>query len=143
MIKKYVLLLVILLVNLTPYAKAVTIGDDTCDFINNEDYSDVFKTSFKNQYHLGPNFNKHDYVFTYSCGGGAICGNIMSSPDNVLTDFPSEFLVDSQEGEFSMDYDVNSNKICFTGKSAFDSEFYNHECYKFLSGKLIKVVVAQ
>ncbi len=92
---------------------------------------------------LGPNFNKHDYVFTYSCGGGAICGNIMSSPDNVLTDFPSEFLVDSQEGEFSMDYDVNSNKICFTGKSAFDSEFYNHECYKFLSGKLIKVVVAQ
>lgn len=97
----------------------------------------------KNQFLLGPNFNKHDYVFTFSCGGGAICGSIFSPNQQALIDFPTEFLIDSPEGDFIIDYSIDVNQICFTGKSAYDSIFYNHDCYKFSSGKLIKVAEGQ
>ena len=111
--------------------------------MGSEDYSDILKTSLHNQYLLGPNFNKHDYVFTYSCGGGTICGSIFSPNEQALIDFPTEFLIDSPEGDFNIDYSIDVNQICFTGKSAYDSTFYNYDCYKSSSGKLIKVAEGQ
>ena len=31
--------------------------------------------------------------------------------------FPTEFLIDSPEGDFIIDYSIDVNQICFTGKS--------------------------
>lgn len=139
MIKKRLVLLLIFLFTFSLYINSADKVSDIDHIIDSEDYGDIFKTSLKNQFLLGPNFNKHDYVFTYSCGGGAFCGNIFSSNEHALIDFPTEFLIDSQEGDFNIDYSVDVNKICFTGKSAYDSTFYDYDCYKFSSGKLIKI----
>ena len=143
MIKKRLVSPLIFLFVFSFYIHSADKVSDIDYIIDSGDYSDLFKASLKNQFVLGPNFNKYDYVFTYSCGGGAICGNIFSSSEHALIDFPTEFLIDSQEGDFNIDYSIDVNEICFTGKSACDSTFYDYDCYKFGSGKLIKITENQ
>ena len=140
-IKKFVMILVSFLLVFSFYVMSENGASEIKKLINNESFGDSFRISLKRQYELGSNFNYNDYVFIYSCGGGAICGNVFDSKEKIVIDFPSEFLIDSQDGDFNLDYNLGSNKICFTGKSAFNGEFYDDKCYELVSGSLIPQVI--
>lgn len=136
-IKNFAMVLVSFLLVFSFYVMPENNANEIKKIINDSSFSDAYKISLKRQYELGSNFNHKDYVFTYSCGSGAICGNIFDSTKKIVVDFPSEFLIDSPGGDFNLDYKGDSNKICFTGRSAFNSKFYDNKCYELVSNGLL------
>lgn len=114
-------------------------NDEISTILADDSWAETFKTSLKERYESGPNFNKLDYVFTYSCGGGAVCGSIFDSENQHLIDFPTEFLIDSSLMGFNVSYNKKSNQICFSGESAYDKKIFDHQCYKSESGMLVEL----
>ncbi|TDM54308.1 hypothetical protein [Aliivibrio fischeri] len=117
----------------------IACNDEISTILADDSWAETFKTSLKNRYELGPNFNGVDYVFTYSCGGGAVCGNIFDSGKQHLIDFPTEFLIDSSLMEFDVSYNNKSNQICFSGESAYDKKIFDNQCYKSELGVLVEL----
>jgi len=114
--------------------------DDISKVLSDDSWDKTFKASLKERYELGPNFNHHDYVFTYSCGGGAICGNIYDSGKQLFIDFPTAFLIDSSSIDFNVSFNEESNQICFSGKDAYETKIVDNQCYKLESGALIELL---
>jgi hypothetical protein len=115
-------------------------NDEISRILADNSWAESFKISLKERYESGPNFNEIDYVFTYSCGGGAVCGSIFDSEKQHLIDFPTEFLVDSSLIRFDVSYNKESNQICFSGESAYDKTIFDDQCYKSALGVLVKLV---
>ncbi|EGS7960669.1 hypothetical protein ACUULL_001934 [Vibrio cholerae] len=109
------------------------------DIINSEEYSESFKDSFNEVYAIGPNFNIVDYIFTYGCGGGAICANIYDSKSGLFVDFPDNYIADSEYSDFSLDFNRSSAKLCINGQSAYDSKIYDDVCYEYKNRELLEI----
>ncbi|MDE1231332.1 hypothetical protein [Vibrio aestuarianus] len=106
--------------------------------LEGQGYSEVFKDSFYQVYELGPNFNTDDYVFSYACGGGAICANIYDSQSKLFIDLPDNYIVDSEQEDFSLSFSKESSKLCISGESAYYSIIYNDVCYTYTAGELVR-----
>ncbi|WP_206752444.1 hypothetical protein [Vibrio furnissii] len=104
--------------------------------LNGKDYSESFKESFYQAYNIGPNFNGDDYIFSYGCGGGAICANIYDSQKEKFVDFPDGYLIDSEKIEFELKFSKESSKLCISGESAYDATIYSNVCYVYNDGQL-------
>ncbi|QTG90122.1 hypothetical protein JTI73_17190, partial [Vibrio furnissii] len=106
--------------------------------LKEQDYSESFKESFYQAYNIGPNFNGDDYIFSYGCGGGAICANIYDSQKEKFVDFPDGYLIDSEKIEFELKFSKESSKLCISGESAYDATIYSNVCYLYNDGQLTK-----
>ena len=85
----------------------------------------------------GINFDRNKLIFTYYCGGGAICGGIYI-PDSVyIVNLPDNYKIDDERKEFSLSYSKDSNKVCVSGVSAYDDSVYNNKCYVLKSNSLL------
>ncbi len=98
--------------------------------LDGDNYSNEFKNSFISIKKTGPNFNFNDYIFEYPCGGGAICSSIYSGVNKVFVDFPDNFIGASEGNPFHLKFELNSNKVCIWGESAYDNTVYNNNCYQ-------------
>ncbi|WP_047043429.1 hypothetical protein [Vibrio mexicanus] len=109
------------------------------ELIAREGVAEVFIESLQHQYAIGPNFNHTEYVFSYPCGGGAICGAIYSKESTQLIHFPTEFQIDSEMIAYETSYSLGSNEICFSGQSAYDSTVYDNVCFALQDGVLKRI----
>lgn len=101
------------------------------DILKNEEFTDDFKQTFLKVYEKGPNFNSEDFVLTYPCGGGAVCGSIFDSSSNRFVSFPDDFIGASEKQEFDAKFNVSSNQLCISGESAYTLEVYKNACYEY------------
>jgi len=101
------------------------------DILKNDEFSDDFKQTFLTVYEKGPNFNSEDFVVTYPCGGGAVCGSIFDSSSNRFVSFPDDFIGASEKQEFDTKFNVSSNQLCISGESAYTLEVYKNACYEY------------
>lgn len=101
------------------------------DIIENEEFSDDFKQAFMRVYEKGPNFNADDFVITYPCGGGAMCGSIFDSSSKRFISLPDDFIGASERQEFNAKYNVTSNRLCIWGESAYTLNVYKNVCYEY------------
>ncbi|WP_299490277.1 hypothetical protein [uncultured Shewanella sp.] len=102
---------------------------DVDSILNKEHYSSVFKQAFINIYDQKPNFNTEDYLFTYSCGGGAVCGSVFDPSFNDFISLPDDFIGASDVQAFKVEFNALSNKVCIWGQSAYNAELYNGKCF--------------
>lgn len=101
------------------------------DILKNDEFSNDFKQTFLKVYEKGPNFNSEDFVVTYPCGGGAVCGSIFDSSSNRFVSFPDDFIGASEKQEFGTKFNVSSNQLCISGESAYTLEVYKNACYEY------------
>ncbi|MCW8335348.1 hypothetical protein [Vibrio paucivorans] len=99
--------------------------------INLDGYADKFRDSFSESYRTGPNFDHENYLFTYSCGGGAICGSVYDVSFSDFVELPDNYIGASEVEEFHASYNINSNRLCISGQSAITLEVYQSECYRY------------
>ncbi|EPD4375275.1 hypothetical protein ACSADO_000663 [Vibrio fluvialis] len=111
---------------------------DISHVLSGQDYSESFKESFYQVYNTGSNFNGDDYIFSYGCGGGAICANIYDSQKENFVNFPDNYLIDSEKVEFELKFSKESSKLCISGESAYGSTIYSNVCYLYNDGQLTK-----
>ncbi len=110
-------------------AHSVETKVDTDSIFNGESYSTGFKQAFISIYDKKPNFNVEDYLFTYSCGGGAVSGSIFDSSFNEFISLPDDFIGASDTQEFKLKFDSLANEVCIWGQSAYSSELYKGRCF--------------
>ncbi|WP_100752742.1 hypothetical protein [Vibrio salilacus] len=108
--------------------------------IESQGFTPEFIRVFQEVYSKGPNFNADDYVLTYPCGGGAICGSIFDSSREEFISFPDDFIGASEVEKFRIKFNNSSNYICFWGESAYTSKLYKNVCY-FYDGKALNVKI--
>ncbi|WP_027694941.1 hypothetical protein [Vibrio litoralis] len=108
--------------------------------LDDNSYSVEFKRNFLEVKKLGPNFNHEDYIFSYPCGGGAICSSIYSSEGSLFIDFPDNYIGASESHPFHIKFELDSDVFCVWGKSAYDLTIYNNSCYQLKGVKLGEIV---
>ncbi|WCP69739.1 hypothetical protein LYZ37_17140 [Vibrio tubiashii] len=102
--------------------------------LEGQGFTPEFERTFREVYAKGPNFNSEDFVLTYPCGGGAICGSIYDSSRSEFVAFPDDFIGASEVEKFKLKFSGSSNQICFWGQSAYTSQLYNNTCYDYENG---------
>lgn len=97
--------------------------------MENQGFAPEFMSAFKKTYAKGPNFNTNDFVLSYPCGGGAICGSIFDSSREEVISFPDDYIGASDVEKFAVKFSKASNHICFWGESAYTNDVYKNACY--------------
>ncbi|OBU43476.1 hypothetical protein [Photobacterium damselae] len=90
-------------------------------------YPDKIINLVNAQIKKGVNFSFNNYVITYSCGGGAICGGVYNPKTKEFVQFPDDYQIDN----FKVTFSKNSSEIYFNGSSAIDNKKYKDKCFLF------------
>ncbi|ARV74341.1 hypothetical protein [Vibrio campbellii] len=104
---------------------------------HNERIDPIVENAIKEGLATGFNFDSNKLVFTYSCGGGAICGGVYLPEVGIVVNFPDNYIVDEQR-EFEVKNSIKSEKLCISGVSAYDKTIYENQCYILDENELIK-----
>ncbi|EGR0196067.1 hypothetical protein FRN31_04095 [Vibrio alginolyticus] len=104
---------------------------------NNEKIDSTVENIIKEGLATGFNFDLNKLVFTYNCGGGAICGGVYLPEVGIVVNFPDNYIVDGQK-EFEVKNSIKSEQLCISGVSAYDKTIYKNQCYILDGNELIK-----
>ena len=126
-----------LFIFLTIFSLAYRLEAEVKTSISLNEYAPSFQKAFGAIHHKKPNFNSEDYLFTYPCGGGAVCGSIFDSSLNRFVSLPDDFIGASEVEEFNLKFTSFTNEICIWGQSAYNSKIYNGQCFMYKNGEVL------
>ncbi|WP_368884454.1 hypothetical protein [Providencia vermicola] len=84
---------------------------------------------------LPANFSGHYRIYTFGCGGGALCGEVLDiSSGLVVAMLPDEYLVTNHIDDLKIEFNVNSSLMYIEGNLANDNKKIK-SYYSFSNGK--------
>nr|WP_282552866.1 hypothetical protein [Providencia stuartii] len=84
---------------------------------------------------LPANFSGHYRIYTFGCGGGALCGEVLDiSSGLVVAMLPDEYLVTNHIDDLKIKFNVNSSLIYIEGDLSNDNEKIK-SYYSFFNNK--------
>ncbi len=98
---------------------------DISVILDDNEYSEVFKYSLKNVLKFPANYYNDKYMFSYSCGGGAMCFSVYEPVDSKVFNFSDAFIVD----DFVLIYSKQDKEFYVSGESGYDDTIYDKACY--------------
>lgn len=107
--------------------------------LKEEGYSDYIIKNVEEAANGGSNFDSDKSLFTYWCGGGAICLSVYIPNESKVITLPDAYVADDSGLDFKVEHNIESNKICVSGTSAYNGGDYTDYCYRLVNGVMEKV----